>query len=337
MMTSEIKSQISFDKSHLLFVDPFLKQFFRTTKAYTCFHLLFFFIGITELLIFLLLFPFLAHSALLAVTFAALFLTTFIYLTLRIYFQTQKPDQFRKLLEQYVMECKNSYGNIKTSAEYHVHIAQACSKLASSLQGKEYEFYKVPRWLDFLTPFIEKFSCWWHWYDLHTMKEMLLKRSVHEHIQMVKSEPTNLEFHAALANAYVMLSGLYIDPRKIEGFDDDDRWIPHNHYSSLLKDKFRSTAKKAIEEFKILSEYAPNDPWVHTQLAYSYHDLQMPEEETHEYEIILKLRPNDSDILYKLGTLYFQQGRNARGLQIYEELKTIDYKKAEDLIQHYAN
>ncbi len=133
-----------------------------------------------------------------------------------------------------------------------------------------------------------------------------------------------------------MLYGLYVDPRQIEG-SDDDRWIPHHDYETILKRKFRATAERAIEEFKILNAYAPNDPWVHAQLAYSYHDLQMPEEEMKEYETIIRLCPDDKETLFKLGVLYFQQGLNAQGLRVYEELKSSHYQKAEILIQHYGD
>jgi hypothetical protein len=34
--------------------------------------------------------------------------------------------------------------------------------------------------------------------------------------------------------------------------------------------------------------------------------------------------------------LYFQQGRNAAGLEVYEELKRSNYKKAESLISFYG-
>ena len=96
-------------------------------------------------------------------------------------------------------------------------------------------------------------------------------------------------------------------------------------------------AERAIEEFKILNDYAPEDPWIHAQLAYSYHDLQMPQEEIREYETVLRLKPDDMDTLFRLGVLYFQQGMNAKGLQAYEELKRFHYKKAEALIGYYGS
>lgn len=67
-----------------------------------------------------------------------------------------------------------------------------------------------------------------------------------------------------------------------------------------------------------------------------YRDLGMPEEETLEIETLLKLRPQDKEILYRLGALYFSQGLNAKGLRTYEELKKANFRKAEDLIGSYG-
>ena len=126
-----------------------------------------------------------------------------------------------------------------------------------------------------------------------------------------------------------------MDPKTVEGLDDD-RWVPQTSINESFQQKFRKTAEKAIEEFKIMSDYAPHDPWVHAQLAYSYRDLQMPKEEIKEYEAILHLCPDDKETLFKLGKLYFQQGQNAKGLQIYETLKNTHFKKAENLISFYG-
>ena len=120
------------------------------------------------------------------------------------------------------------------------------------------------------------------------MKELLLLTAIDEHFKMIEVEPTNLEIHASLANVYVMLSNVYSDPRKQEGHEED-LWIPSGRLSTEMQQKFRAAAERAIEEFKILKDYAPDDPWVHAQLAYSYHDLQMPLEEIREYEILLRL------------------------------------------------
>jgi tetratricopeptide (TPR) repeat protein len=133
-----------------------------------------------------------------------------------------------------------------------------------------------------------------------------------------------------------MLSGLYAAPRKEENAEEVI-WFPDNKYIAEMDRKFRDAAECAMEEFKILNDYAPHDPWVHAQLAYSYHDLQMYQEEIAEYEIIFKLCPDDKETMFKLGMLYFQQGLNAKGLRIYEELKRSHYKKAENLIKYYGS
>lgn len=315
---------------------PAFHRFNRLIKSYIFFHFIFLAIGIGELAFFLAFFAFMSQSAVLAFTLAVFFLTIFSYFVLRLYFQAKKPEELSELCESYFNSCKELFHYQEGIPEHHITLANAAHKFAAALHEKEYTYYSPPPFLKSLTLTLEKFSCFCHWKDLHKIKELLLLRAVEEHIKVVKCEPTNLEVHAALANAYVMLSSLYADPRKYEGHDEE-RWTPPERYSETMQYLFRSTAERAIEEFKILNDYAPDDPWVHVQLAYSYHDLQMPEEEIREYEIVLKLRPNDKDTLFKLGMLYFQQGKNAQGLRIYELLKRTHYKKAESLIKFYGS
>ncbi len=342
MTTSTIEGESFFQLDNYYYneqinkiVEPILLQFDKIVRSYAIFNLFFLTIGFIESIFLIIFFAMLAKSSILALSLAFVFLTFFSYFILRIYFQTKKPEQFKEIKSRYLDGCKSFLNYKEGMPEHHVVLANACSKLANMLHQREYSIYRLPKWLDIFAPTLEKFSCWWHWNDIHHMQEMLLLHAIEEHIKLVKCEPTNLEVHAALANAYVMLSGLYVDPRTIEGFSDD-RWFPADKFTEALDQKFRLTAERAIEEFKILNDYAPNDPWVHSQLAYSYHDLQMPEEEIQEYETILKLCPGDKDVLVKLGKLYFQQGQNAQGLRIYEELKKCNYKKAENLINFYG-
>ncbi len=316
-------------------IDPLLPQFERMMKSYVFFNMLFLSLGTLEFVLMISFFTFLAQSAILAFSLGLFFLTFFSYFTLKIYYQTKKAEQYKEVIQRYLRSCKGVLNYQEGCTEYHIALANACSKLADHLHGRESSFYQLPQWLKFLNPYVEKFSFWWHWQDIHRIKELLLILTVEENIRLVKCEPTSLEVHASLANAYVMLSGLYVDPRKLEGFDED-HWIPQERYSPQMEEKFRAVAERAIEEFKVLNDYAPNDPWVHAQLAYSYRDLQMPHEEIKEYETILKLKPGDRDTLYKLGLLYFKQGFNSQGLRIYEELKRTNYKKAESLMENYG-
>lgn len=343
MTSSRIEGENYFQLNNLLYndhitkiIDPILPQFERMMKSYVIFNMIFLSIGAIEFLLMISFFTFLTQSAILAISLAIVFLTFFSYFILKVYYQTKKPEQYQDILQRYILACKTLLNYQEGCPEHHIALANACCKLADNLQGKEYAFYRVSKWLETLQPTLEIFSCWWHWQDVHRIKELLLMSSVAENIKLVQCEPTSLEVHASLANAYVMLSGLYIDPRNLDGYDDE-RWMPSERYSPQIQEKFRSIAERAIEEFKVLNDYAPNDPWVHAQLAYSYRDLQMPKEEIKEYETILKLNPGDRDTLYKLGLLYFQQGLNAQGLRIYEELKRTNYKKAESLMEYYGS
>lgn len=342
MTTTQKQSDtpIKFDKNlyhdHInKLIDSISPQFIATIKSYANFNVLFAALGVIEIFLLLLFFSLWSHSSLLAFTVAALFLTLFSYFILRMYFLSKLPEQFNEIKQRYLRAVQNLINYQEGTPEHHLGLANAAYLFAASLEGKERHIYEPPQFLKSFSVHFEKFSTQCHWHDLHKMREMLLQASVSEHIKLVKCEPTNLEVHAALANAYVMLSGLYVDPRKFDG-EDDDRWLPPERYSELLKQKFRITSQRAVEELKILNDYAPHDPWVHAQLAYSYRDLQMPEEEIKEYEAIMRLRPDDKETLFKLGVLYFQQGMNGKGLRIYEELLKSNFRKAEALIKYYG-
>ncbi len=317
-------------------IKPTSSEFEKILRSYIVFNIFFFSLIALEILYLLFNLTFLAQTFVLAIHLAFLSVTIFFYFTLRLYFQTKKTERYLNLRAEFIQTCLHCLGNQNKLPEYHLAIANTCCRLAVDLHGKEYQVYHLPALFDFLSSSIEKISCWCHWKDVHFMKELLLQASIEEHIKLVKMEPTHLEFHAGLANAYVMLSGLYVDPRTVDGLDDE-HWIPPYKYTEEFKRIFRLIAERAIEEFKILSDYAPHDPWVHAQLAYSYRDLQMPKEEIREYEIIFQLCPEDKEILFKLGKLYFEQGLNAKGLKIYETIKKSNYKKAESLIHFYGS
>lgn len=314
---------------------PTLRRLQRVIHRLAWFHVVFISLGLLELACFLSFVKGLSHPTVLAFTLALFFLTIFAFLILRLYLLAKRAETIVDLIDEYLVRCKEMLRYQEGVPEHHIALANAAHKLAHHLHEKEYTYFVPPPVLNNLSLSLEKLSCFCYWKDLFLTKELLLQTAVEEHIKVVKCEPTNLEVHAALANAYVTLSALYADPRKYPGYDDE-KWIPPELCSQEMQRKFRSTAERAIEEFKILKDYAPHDPWVHMQLAYSYHDLQMPQEEIFEYEALLQLKPDDTDTLFKLGVLYFQQGENAKGLHIYEKLKHTHFKKAESLIKFYG-
>jgi len=313
---------------------PLFKKAQKIASTYILFHLGFLLVAGIEIALFLSFFALLGKSSVLAFLLALFLLSLFSFFVLRLYLQAKKPQQLLLFCEEYLEECKAMMGYQEGIPENHIALASLAQKLTKELHEREYFFYSPPEFLQSLKITMEKFSSFCHWRDLHEMKEYLLSYAIDEHIKAVRCEPTHLEIHAALANAYVMLSSLYADPRKYEGCDEE-KYIPAERLSDEMQQKFCEIAGRAIEEFKILNDYAPEDPWIHIQLAYSYHDLQMPEEEMQEYEIVLKLCPEDNETLFKLGMLYFQQGKHAKGLRIYETLKKTHHQKAENLIKFY--
>lgn len=300
-----------------------LKKFRKASSSFVNFNIIFSALIAAEVTLFVFFLPFLSRSAFLAFALGGLFLTCFSYIVLLFYHQAKKPEQFSEIKEDFLRSCRQLLPLPPGVAQHHLSIAEVATKFSHYLQDYELNFYKIPSPLQFLAPTIERFSSYCYREDVFKMKQLLLEAAVDEHLKQIRSTPTDLEVHASLATSYVYLSRLY-------------RESSSKKISDSSPEKFTIYSRLAIEEFKILSQYAPNDPWIHDQLAQGYKDLGMPEEEIKEVEILFKLRPQDKEILFRLGLLYFEQGSNAKGLQIYEELKKANYKKAEDLISSYG-
>lgn len=315
--------------------EAFITSFDQKIFSQARINLIFASLVVLELILLIVLFPLLIQSALFAFMLAGFLLTVFGFLLIRQYYETQKLLFFDSLVRELLL--KISQQEVQGDAlEKHIATAKICTYLADRLYQREYGYYPLPKLFESLSQFSEVLSCSLHWRDLFAIREILLKQAVEEHLILVRQQPTNPDGHALLANAYVMLSGLYLNPNTLHG-EESDRYHPRARSGPEMQAKFKATAEKAVEEFKILKEYSPNDPWIYSQLAYSYRDLQMPHEEKGAYEAILALRPHDNETLFKLGMLYFQQGENARGLKIYEDLKKAHYSKAEELLGIYGN
>jgi tetratricopeptide (TPR) repeat protein len=183
-------------------------------------------------------------------------------------------------------------------------VAEALIRLSQYLQDFECEIY----------PSMPSLSSYCFKGDVLRMKQALLASAIQEHIQQVRLTPTQVEVHASLGNTYVLLSKLY----------------------RAQDEKFKTYSRLALEELTILSQIGADDPWVHEQMALGYRDLELPEEEMKQVEILRKLRPQDLDILLRLGKLSFAQGMNAKGLRIYEEVKRQHPAQADELLASYS-
>lgn len=321
----------SADQHLQLIINSMVPQFDKLIQTYVLFNILFFILGVIEFALLISFFTFLAKSAILAFSLALVFLTFFSYFIFRLYLQTKKPEQFEKFTLCYLTACKGVLGYKEGTTEHLITLANACIKLADTLEGKECGLYQPPNWLDFLRPHLEKFSYWCHWQDVLQMKELLLHTAIEENIKFIKYEPISIKAHATLARTYLILSSQYTLSE-----NEHHSWTPSEQMASLLEQKSRVALNRALEEFTIIREFDPDQHWVYAQMAYCYHNLGMPMEEIHKYETMLSLNPEDADMLTHLGELYFQQGFHAKGLHIYAKLIEIDRKKAEKLMKSYG-
>ncbi|EKE07969.1 MAG: hypothetical protein ACD_17C00419G0004 [uncultured bacterium] len=291
-----------------------LCDFKRVAKSFVNFHLLYLLLFTSEITLFFCFLPFLTKSTFFAFSLGGLFLTCFSYFVLLFYYQAKKPEQLIQLRDSFLRSCRQALSTSHGAGEDHLSLADALAKLAAYLQDFELNVYQTPKFLQSLSA---RLAVRFYGEDVYKMKLLLLQAAIDEHLKQIRMAPTDLEVHASLAGAYIALAKVYQEKEE-EG-------------------KFRMSSRLAIEEFRILSHYAPNDPWVHEQLAIGYRDLGMPEEEMKEVETLCKLRSQDKETLFRLGTLYFKQGMNAKGLQIYENLQKANFQKAETLISSYGS
>jgi hypothetical protein len=262
------------------------------------------------------------------------FLTIFASLLLKLYIQIKKTEKLPVIVDNYVEACRTAVRFQSAHPEHHLTVARYCKEASIALKGTDFtpEFLrslKMPQMLVSLFRYICK-------EESFQVQEILLKKAIEEHLNLIRIEPTHLEVHAALANCYVHLSELY------KGFIEEQEgkkhkaWLSDHPLKEKAEEKYKNAIGSAIEELDILRYYAPDDAWVHMQLAFCYRDLHLVEEEIKEWEIIMRITPEDREALYTLGKLYFQQGKNALGLRVYEELKIYNYKKASQLLENYG-
>lgn len=313
------ESVLQFEKKQTIdVIDNCCKEatanFKKLLRNYAIFHSSFFLLLVLEILCLLFLSFFYELSYFIPITIAGIFLTLFSYFVLLYYFQIRKSQQFIEIRNSFLQIYINSCQLHSDQPGYHLAIATGLEKLANCLYQNHYISKKVTSPQN-KQKFTEKYLSFLLKRDVISMQKLLLFESIKEHIALIKEEPTDLEAHASLVLTYLELAKI--------------------HKSAEKNIAFTSSIESAIEELKILLIYSPKDPWVHAQLAACYHNLDKREEEITQYEHILSLRSNDQEVMYRLGILYFQQGQNAKGFKIYEQLKSLGCVKHESLLQYY--
>lgn len=313
----------------------FLREFKKTTRAHALFHVSFAILFLAEFFCLFSFFSFLTQPKTMVFSIGVFFLSCLSYCILYFYLQVKKPEQLENLLDSFLDSCKNLINIPPTDPEFHLSNAHALLRLASYLQDFEKHYYLPSRGVKSLHGFLSKLGVYFHSLDIFKIRHLLIVSAIEEHMHQIKHTPTDFELHTSLASSYVTLSKLYLGEKKRT--ENQKVRSKAKLWKELLNQQFRKAANQALEEFNILCSFSPDDPWIHAQLAQTYKDLQMPEEEIEQYEILRRLRPNDLEILLRLGTLYFQMGQNAQGLKIYDELKEENLQKAEDLMTYYGS
>ena len=300
------------------------EEFKKITRIYVLFHLFFGVLVFAELCSFIFFFSFWIHSSAIAFLIGAFLLTGFSYFVLLSYLQTKKPQQLSDLGQSFIFSCKNSL-----SSGDSLLLTHAIYRTINHLDQLEAEYYVLPFLGETVNQLLKKFSIYCHWRDVLTLKELLLFEAIAEHIALVKREPTDLETHAALADAFIKLARLYKEP------ETSLPWIPPDYSSVTMQTKHKKACERALEEYKIIEAYVPQDPWIHAQLANVYREIGSLEKEILEYEFILNISPQDKAVMYHLGILYFERGSTAKGLQMYEKLQKLRDENAPRLIAQY--
>jgi tetratricopeptide (TPR) repeat protein len=241
------------------------------------------------------------------------------------FFQAKKEEQFLRIRTGLAKE----FDTLPST-----DLAEALEGFFFVLQDEEKNFYSSTGSFIHFKPLLEKFKIYLHWKHFHRMKELLLSSEAEQFIALIKKDPINLELHARLAEVYLHLSKLHMPPKKLNP-ESTLLWTSPEYHSISMQQKSLSFAQKAIEEFKVLEEYSPDTPWIYANLAEIYRLQDKLEEEISQCEQLIKLSPENIEVLFRLGALYFRKGSNAKGLKVYSTLKHEYPEKANHLISLY--
>ena len=308
-------------------------KFKSALTSYALFHVTFAILALLQFSVCITLLLTHPTSPLFAIGLASLLLTICSHFIIMYYFQGKKPIQFKEIEKNFYNECVKSIPLEASDDDYHLSLGHSMFQLATYIGQKQvYSLSFKP--FSFLNDFFLVIGYHMHFKDILMMQELLMIRSIQEHVMLIKKKPTDLAVHTSLANAYTALAKIYQLPTDLPF--EETALLEKRYAKESIRKRFMNATNRAIEELQILDDLAPNDPWVHAQLANCFHHLEMFSEEIGEYEILLNIRPNDKEILYRLGILYFRLGKNAKGLTVYESLKEIDAKDAMHLISHYS-
>lgn len=302
--------------------------FKKITDEHARFHAVSFILLGLEIFLFILLYGYLQKTLWITFLFGAILFTLISYFVIKFYLDSKKPDSLLSLKDHYLDLCKKELLFSENSKEFHLRLATDLFSFASTLSGYEYQLYKSPT--KALIPFFRHFSCFFHWKEVFFIREQLMQLAIDEHVQLVQLFPDDLEIHASLAESFILISKLYAELLK-----SNEPWIKKSLSELEIEKKFHISSDLALEELKIVESFSEKTPWTLAQKASIYHELKQPLEEISCYEMILEINPQDEAVIYRLGVLYFAQGKVTQGLKSYHKLKESGDDRASTLIKLY--
>ncbi len=176
----------------------------------------------------------------------------------------------------------------------------------------------------------------WIWIPYFLLGEIFFHAAKECYIRILRENPKELQVHAALANTYVTLATHIKEAISMKDqLFFNGKFMPKSFFQRL-QEKRAQACLRAIEELNILQSFCPDELWVLDQLAISYRELGMRDQEITVYNRILDLHPDDTNALFRVGLLSFQKGDNARGLELYDRLLYLQPLLAHELIAYFG-
>lgn len=244
----------------------------------------------------------------------------------------------RELLLIKALECKKEIEPLYdlSRKESLFECIDRYSLLASQARKQAFHYECDSETISLLS-LLHRLTRFFFWKDFHLLEEICLLGSIDLLTRQVRGTPCDVELHARLANTFILLQNHFLEPIKAKGLMKPPSLFLTKSQREALREKATRASRLAVEELEIMSVYAPDEVWVHEQLAISYRELSMRDKEIQEWERLLALNPDDPQVLLRLGALYFQTDLNGKGLKMYEALKEIEPHLGQELIACYGS
>jgi len=105
------------------------------------------------------------------------------------YLQGKKPEQFAEIEHAFFKGCLKSLSIDLNNVDYHFSLANSAFQLTTYLGQKEVYMISTPPF-NFFKKSMSKICFSLHWKDILTLQEILMQRSVKEHLELIRENPT---------------------------------------------------------------------------------------------------------------------------------------------------